>query len=130
MKHEDTVEAFDIEEARENLKRRKERTAKEREKLFLKATADCESIIGMITQRFNPKRIYQWGSLLQKEMFADYSDIDIALEGMGSIQDVMELERVAESMTDFPLDIVEIEKIDPAHADSIRSKGRLAYERS
>ena len=35
MKHEDTVEAFDIEEARENLKRRKERTAKEREKLFV-----------------------------------------------------------------------------------------------
>ena len=42
----------------------------------------------------------------------------------------MELERVAESMTEFPLDIVEIEKISPAHADSIRSKGRLVYERN
>ena len=70
--------SFDIEEARENLRKRRERTAKEREKLFLKATADCEAIIGMITQQFKPRRIYQWGSLLQKEMFTDYSDIDIA----------------------------------------------------
>lgn len=124
------MEPFDIEEARENLKKRRERAAKERETLFLKATADCDAIIGMITRRFKPKRIYQWGSLLQKEMFADYSDIDIALEGMGSIQDVLELERVAESMTEFPLDIVEIEKITPGHADSIRSRGRLVYERS
>ena len=63
-------------------------------------------------------------------MFADYSDIDIALEGMGSIENVMELERVAEGMTEFPLDIVEIEKISATHADSIRSQGKLVYERN
>lgn len=123
------MEPFDIEEARENLKKRREKASQEREQLFLKAGADCAAIIAMIRRQFNPKRIYQWGSLLHKEMFADYSDIDIALEGMESIEDVMELERVAESMTGFPLDIVEIEKIAAAHADSIRSRGRLVYER-
>ena len=50
--------------------------------------------VPMIRRQFNPLCIYQWGSLLHKEMFADHSDIDIALEGMGSIEDVMELERV------------------------------------
>ena len=119
----------DIEEARENLKKRRAKAAAEREKLFVRATADCEAIIGLITDRFNPKRVYQWGSLLHKELFTDYSDIDIALEGMGSIEDVMELERIAESMTEFPLHIVEMEKINPAHAEIIKSKGRVVYER-
>ncbi len=123
------MKPFDIEEARENLRKRRESAGQERERLFLKAEADCAAIIAMIRRQFNPKRIYQWGSLLHKEMFADYSDIDIALEGMGSMEDVMELERVAESMTEFPLDIVEIEKINAAHAGSIRSQGRLVYER-
>jgi len=36
----------------------------------------------------------------------------------------------ADEMTDFPLDIVQIEKIDPIFGDSIRKKGKLIYERS
>jgi hypothetical protein len=46
----------------------------------------------MIIERFNPEYIYQWGSLLDKKMFTDYSDIDIALEGIRSIEDMLELE--------------------------------------
>lgn len=124
------MEAFDIARARGNLKKRRGELAEKRVKLFDKASADCASIIKMIIKRFNPVRIYQWGSLLDKNMFTDYSDIDIALEGIGSIEDIIELERIAESMTEFPLDIVELEKIPPVHADSIRSKGMLAYERN
>lgn len=30
-------------------------------------------------------------------------------------------------MTDFPLDIVELEKIDPIHSTSIKKKGKLVY---
>lgn len=48
----------------------------------------------MIIEHFNPVRIYQWGSLLDKKMFTDYSDIDIALEGIGSIEDIIELEKI------------------------------------
>ena len=124
------MEPFDIAGARENLKKRRDEATKERERLFNKAYTDCEAIIKMIIEHFNPERIYQWGSLLDKKMFTDYSDIDIALEGMGSIEDMLELERIAEKMTEFPLDIVELGKISPAHADAIRSKGMLAYERN
>ena len=123
------MEPFDIAGARENLKKRRAEVTAEREKLFYKASDDCTSIIKMIIERFNPVRIYQWGSLLDKKMFTDYSDIDIALEGIGPIEDMIELEKIAESMTEFPLDIVELGKINPAHADSIRSKGIIAYER-
>ena len=129
-REETTMEPFDIVKARENLKKRREEAAKERERLFNKAYADCKAIIKMIIERFNPERIYQWGSLLDKKMFTDYSDIDIALEGMRSIEDMVELERIAERMTEFPLDIVELEKVPSAYADTIRSKGMLAYERN
>jgi len=124
------MEPFDIAGVRGNLKKRRLEVMEEREKLFYKAYADYTSIIKMIIEHFNPIRIYQWGSLLDKNMFTDYSDIDIALEGIGSIEDMLELERIAESMTEFPLDIVELGKITPAHADTIRSKGVLAYERN
>jgi predicted nucleotidyltransferase len=124
------MEAFDIAGARESLRIRKSELLKERERLFYRASGDCSAIIKMIIEVFNPKRIYGWGSLLDKKMFTDYSDIDIALEGMGSIEDLFELERMAESMTDFPLDIVELEKINPLHADSIRAKGKVLYERN
>jgi len=120
---------FDMTKARENLKKRREEAAKERKELFYKAEDDCKAIIQMIIEHFNPARIYQWGSLLNKEMFTDYSDIDIALEGMGPIEDVIELERRAEKMTDFPLDIIELEKVPAAHADTIRLKGICVYER-
>ncbi len=124
------MKTFNISAARENLNKRKEEAAKESERLFIKASADSSSIIKMIIERFNPQRIYQWGSLLEKEMFTDYSDIDIALEGMDSIEDVLELERVAEKMTGFSLDIVELEKMPSAFSDKIRSGGILVYERN
>lgn len=124
------MEVFNIEEARENLKKQKGIVEKEREHLFNKAYADYKAIIKMIIQRFNPERIYQWGSLLDRKMFTDYSDIDIALEGMKSIEDLIELERLAEGMTEFPLDILELEKVPSVYADSIRSKGVLVYERN
>lgn len=129
-KEEVNMKSFNIEEARESLRKRRDIVEREREQLFNKAYADYKSIINMIIQRFNPVRIYQWGSLLDKKMFTDYSDIDIALEGMKSIEDLIELERMAERITEFPLDILELEKVPSVYADTIRSKGVLVYERN
>jgi hypothetical protein len=35
----------------------------------------------------------------------------------------------AQDMTRFPLDIVQLEKIAPEHAEDIRQHGKLIYER-
>ena len=87
------MEPFDIVKARENLKKRREEAAKERERLFYKASADCKAIIKMIIERFNPERIYQWGSLLDKKMFTDYSDIVELEKGMEVLTGVVRLTR-------------------------------------
>jgi hypothetical protein len=36
----------------------------------------------------------------------------------------------AQAMTDFPVDIVQLEKIEPEFAESIRTDGKLVYERT
>ena len=70
------------------------------------------------------------GSLLNKENFRDYSDIDIALEGITTAKIFFAILNSCDKMTTFKLDIVQIEKIHPLHADSIKKRGKLVYESS
>lgn len=96
--------------------------------LAKKAASQAMQIIEMIKSNYNPKRIYQWGSLLVPDQFRDYSDIDIAVEGLEKPEVFFELSKKATSLATFPLDLVELEKIDPLHAEAIRRKGKLVYE--
>lgn len=90
---------------------------------------DCERIIAMIIANYKPERMYQWGSLLRRERFWESSDIDIAVEGLADSACFFSLLAEADDLTDLPLDIVELEHVDPLHAESIRKKGKLVYER-
>ncbi|MGL4943985.1 MAG: nucleotidyltransferase domain-containing protein [Thermoguttaceae bacterium] len=97
--------------------------------LYEQAQSDCQKIIAMIVAECNPKRVYQWGSLLHPEQFDENSDIDIAIEGLKNAEAYFFVLGRAMPMTSFPLDIVEIEKVHPLHLDSITQKGKLIYER-
>lgn len=97
---------------------------------FERATADAERIVRMIRERFAPLRIYQWGSLLDREHFQEISDIDIAVERLEGPERIFEIYAEAERLTDLSLDIVEIERVHPLHAQSIRERGKIAYERT
>lgn len=94
-----------------------------------KAISDNNKIIDMIIRDFNPRRIFQWGSILCKEKWKQYSDIDIALEGITDAESFFHLLGKAMKLTDFPIDIVQIEKIEPEYAEIIKIKGRIVYER-
>lgn len=123
------MKVFDIKKARDNLARRVRSAEEEKHKRFVRAWEDFEAIVDMLIKKYNPKRIYQWGSLLNERFFSNISDIDIALEGVDSAEQFFQIYGDAMEMTNFPLDIVEIEKIDSIYADGIREKGRLIYER-
>ena len=97
--------------------------------LHEQATKDCESILLMIIRMFEPLRVYQWGSLLRPAQFREYSDIDLAVEGITSPQAYFDMLEEAQAMTRFPVDLVQMEKILPEFADSIRQYGRIVYER-
>jgi predicted nucleotidyltransferase len=96
---------------------------------YEKACADFRMIAAMVVERYNPKRVWQWGSLLDKTSFAEYSDIDMAVEGIPGAETFFALMGDAMKLTDFSLDIVQMEKIEPEFSELIRSKGKVIYER-
>ncbi|MBN1765570.1 MAG: hypothetical protein JW860_09960 [Sedimentisphaerales bacterium] len=120
---------FDINKARATLIAREKKRAALRHARWEQAKKDCERIIAHIMKKYKPAKIYQWGSLLAPERFTEISDIDIALEGLAGPLDGLAALGEAEDMTDIPVDIVELERIHPAHAQSIRERGVLVYER-
>jgi len=101
----------------------------EKQTLYAKAVNDFERIVKMLIEKYNPQRIYQWGSLLHSEHFTDFSDIDIAVEGINDAETFFALTTEADEMTDFQLDIIQIEKIHILHKEMILKKGKLVYER-
>lgn len=122
-------QTFDVVAARNTLA---QRNSLRREQLLAKASqaqADFCLIKEMLIRDYHPLRIYQWGSLLQPEHFQEISDIDIAVEGWPDPMMGLHALDDACRLTQFPVDLVELERIHPAHADTIRKEGRLVYDR-
>lgn len=120
---------FDYQAARKFLKEKSERKKQYSYELYKKAKKEADDIMLAIQNNFSVTKIYQWGSLLSPDHFNENSDIDIAVEGLTSAEDFFKLYGVALSKTSFPLDIVEMEKIDELNRKSIIEKGKLIYEK-
>lgn len=120
---------IDIVQARESLRERRRAKANADLVMHRHAMEDARKIIEMIINNYNPKRITQWGSVLNPADFDGRSDIDIAIEGVTDAESFFRLLGEAMDMTGFPLDIVQMEKIEPEFADIIRLKGKVVYER-
>lgn len=110
---------------RQKAARRKDRNMRN----WRRAAEDAARIISMITREFDPLAVYQWGSVLNAEHFSEISDIDIAVAGLDSAEAFFALVARAEELTDFPLDIVQLEHVEPEYANLIRTYGRCVYMR-
>jgi uncharacterized protein len=120
---------FDLRKAAMNLRRRAREKSAQRRRLFEKADAQCKRIVTMAIAKYKPRRIYVWGSLLRPGRFDENSDIDIAVEGVEPAEKFFALAGDALNMAAFPLDLVELDKIDPLDRQTIITKGKLVYER-
>jgi hypothetical protein len=123
------VGGIDIETARAFLAEKEQKRMEALHSRWEAAEKDFERIVCHVISTYNPRGIYQWGSLLNFKNFSEISDIDIALEGLSGPEEYFAILGDAMKMTDFPLDIIELEKLDQETADNIRNKGRLVYER-
>ena len=119
---------MDLEVTRKNLLARIERKRSRKLERFQKAAADFERIIDMIVKKYSPQQIIQWGSLLNQDKFDDHSDIDIAVKGIVDAPRFFALLGDAMKLTRFPLDIVQLEKIEPKFAEIIMMKGKVIYD--
>jgi len=122
--------SVDIEKVREFLRRKETQRRDRLDSRYVQACEDFEKMVSLIIEKYNPKRIYQWGSLLNPEQFSEISDIDIAVEGIESYEEFSRMYGDIEPMSSLPVDLVELEKIHPLHAESIRERGKLVYERT
>ena len=108
------------------------RQARRRQALHVRLQAaqrDAARIIAVIAAECRPRRIYQWGSLVHTERFTDFSDIDIAVEGMtGGEHLLAALHARAERMTGLAVDLVVMERLEPGRADLIRRFGSVAWQ--
>lgn len=120
---------IDISKVKEFLKNREKKKRTELLELHARAKNDAKEIISMIIQKYNPVRIWQWGSVIEPELFREYSDIDIGIEGITNAETFFKLLGDAMELTDFSLDIVQMEKIEPQFAEIIKMKGKIVYER-
>ena len=109
------------------LNRRRLRQAERIQFRLTEASEACKRIIEMIVQDHAPKRIWQWGSLVYTSRFTEVSDIDIGIEGLTDPHAIFEIYDKAEELTSLPLDIIELEKIEPEFAELIRRRGVTVY---
>jgi predicted nucleotidyltransferase len=121
---------FNYENARQFLEKKERDRVQLLDERYNQARRDYQKIIDFIIERYNPKRIYQWGSLLNRENFTEMSDIDIALEGITSAEQIFDIYGAIMNMTDFSIDLIQIEKIEPEFAELIKAKGKIVYERN
>ncbi len=119
----------DINKSKEFLQNKQRKRKESLDLIYKKYTTDFQKIVEMIIEKYKPEKIYQWGSLIDKTKFSEFSDIDVALEGIQDAETFFNLLADAEDMTEYPVDIVELEKIHSLHKEMIIKNGKLVYER-
>ena len=97
---------------------------------YAQATRDARAIVSEIAAQVNPRRIWQWGSLLDRKRFSEISDVDIAVEGLNGPAEFFQVLGIAMNETALPVDVVELEKLPADIAERIRTRGALVHERS
>ena len=110
-----------------------ERERRRRERIderYAQATRDAGAIVSEIAAQVNPRRIYQWGSLLDRKRFSEISDLDLAVEGLNGPAEFFQALGIAMNGTALPVDVVELEKLPADIAERIRKRGTLVHERS
>lgn len=119
---------FEYKKARQFLQQKEIKRQKILNERFLRANSDFEKIKDLIIQKYNPKRIWQWGSLLNRDKFSEISDIDIAVEGITSAKIFFKMYGDVMNLSEFSIDLIQIEKIESEFADTIKSGGKIVYE--
>ena len=119
----------DLERARAFLAEREERRRARIDERYAQATREARAIVKQIAAQVNPRRIYQWGSLLDRKRFSEISDVDIAVEGLSGPAEYFRVLGIAMDGTTLPVDVIELEKVPMEIAERIRKRGALVHER-
>lgn len=124
----DLYPGFDIQAARENWRKRVDERNQQRRELWERAKTEADCAVALIIERYEPRRVIQWGSVLRPERFTEISDIDIAVEGITDPETWSRLETDVLAVVSFPLHLIPFEQVIPVHQQDILARGRVVYE--
>jgi len=120
---------IDIEQAARHLRERNEDRRHDLEQRIEQARKDFDAIVNMLIRKYDPVRIWQWGSLIDGKGFSEISDLDIGVEGEYSPEQYFNMLGDAMELSDFPVHLIDMKDIHPAYGEQVRRKGRVVYER-
>ena len=124
-----TDHSINLDQVRAFLKAKSDRRQARIDALFERATGEAEAIIAQIARELKPRRIYQWGSLLNRARFTEISDIDIAVEGLRGPEEYFRAVGIALDAATVHVDVVEMEKLPADVAKYIKRRGKVVHER-
>ncbi len=101
---------------------------KEMEKRRISMLEEGKKIADTIAKTFNPIAIYIFGSVLNPKLFESYSDLDIAIEGLG-VEDFYKAHAIAEDISSYNIDFVNFDRVPYLLKERIISKGIKVYEK-
>lgn len=119
-------ESFDRVHERERERRRREAQEAAQRRLVNKAQRIANQVIKHVTAEYEPEKIYQAGSLVDSDRFTEISDIDIAISGLQP-EEIEEISDWAEEKSSFPVDILDLDRAEQIHVESITKRGRRVY---
>lgn len=122
-------DGFDYAAGRAYLQKKQADLQAKRLVLWQKAQEDTQRIIEMIIHQYDPQQVIQWGSVLEPLHFSEASDIDLAVAGVDPVL-FLQLLGDAEALTEFSLDLVRWEEIQPAFQKVIAAKGKVVYAKN
>lgn len=98
-----------------------------REKLRKEALKASERLKKILTEEFQVKKVVLFGSILEEGCFDEFSDIDIAVEGLPKDEYFSALAKLM-AETSFDIDLKPIEDLSYLLKQRIE-KGRILYEK-
>lgn len=89
---------------------------------------EAERLSQLLIEKFEAEAVYLFGSLVWSDIHAPETDIDLAVSGL-SPERYLEAVSYLERESNFPVDLVELEKVSDHLRQRILAEGKLLSER-
>ncbi|HHW03164.1 MAG TPA: nucleotidyltransferase domain-containing protein [Thermoanaerobacterales bacterium] len=110
---------------REYMKKMLEMEKQKLAERYEKAWGVAKQIAYLLRQKYGANKVWVFGSLTNKEMFNQWSDIDIAVEGIPSEYYYKAVAEVISFSQEYKIDIVDVFECSPLMQENIQREGIL-----
>ncbi|SDM50054.1 nucleotidyltransferase family protein [Halarsenatibacter silvermanii] len=119
---------MDVSEYIEHHREKAEQEKREAEHLFIYLNRLVKEQVQDLAKKYNPEKIYLFGSLLDRDKFCAGSDIDLAISGLEA-EDYLDFWGDLEERLQHSFDLVNLETADNRLNQFIRQEGVVIYDR-